>query len=134
MKMKFKHNPNYADVEVLLTTCIWPNGEVPAWAEERALAWDCSPASSAITEAAMKFEIERLRAMLLKAGACGGKAVSWGYGGRESDCGICDFSCDPSDDGPSWICAVTLEHKVYPGYDGEMVESSRVGNYNMKGE
>lgn len=58
---EFKHDPVYADVEVLEKTTAWPGCVVPDWAEERANAWGCSPACSVVVEAAMKFEIKRLR-------------------------------------------------------------------------
>jgi hypothetical protein len=65
MGKKFRHDPVYKDVEILNRTGFWPkvDGEscVPAWALERAKAWQCSPACGSVIEDAMKFEIRRLR-------------------------------------------------------------------------
>jgi len=59
----FKHPTNYADIEELHKHGAWPDAKIPDWVWERAEAWDCSPSSNAIVEAAMTDEIARLRAI-----------------------------------------------------------------------
>jgi chromosome segregation ATPase len=64
---KFKYDPVWSDVEVLLQTGNWPKGYVPTWAEEREVEWSCSPASSTMQVVAARFEIERLREAVYEA-------------------------------------------------------------------
>lgn len=55
------HTPNYDDVVHLEAHGQWPNGVVPRWAEELAERWECYPVHPKVLEAAMKFEINKLR-------------------------------------------------------------------------
>ncbi len=55
------HTPNYDDVVHLEAHGQWPNGVVPRWAEELAERWECYPVHPKVLEAAMRFEINKLR-------------------------------------------------------------------------
>lgn len=57
---KFKHAPNWADVQYLNDHGIWPKNEVPDWVAERATRWGCGPCSPMIQMCAAEFHIAEM--------------------------------------------------------------------------
>lgn len=65
MRIPLVHEPCYADVEHLRKQGTWPNGQVPAWADELSQKLQCFPVHSAVLEYAAAYEIQKLRDTLM---------------------------------------------------------------------